>query len=269
VLEIPAVGGPSEIRWTDDHVVLLCAKSQDTVGAVEALAAWAPPSIALVCVQNAVANERVALRYFPNVYGAVVMSPTAHMEPGVVVASGVKDSGVIDLGRFPSGVDQRGREIAAVLNSSRYSSTARPDIMRFKYSKLLANLTNAVDGVCGRVPGLEELTEIVRQEAHAVLRAAGIDWAQGDEDEPRRRKSRLELGEVDGHPRSGSSTWQSLQRGTGGAETDFLNGEIVLLGREHGVPTPANALFQALVRQMLRDDLRPGWLTPEQIQARL
>ena len=37
-----------------------------------------------------------------------------------------------------------------------------------------------------------------------------------------------------------SSTWQSLQRGTGRIEVDYLNGEVVLLGRLHGVPTPVN-----------------------------
>ena len=41
--------------------------------------------------------------------------------------------------------------------------------------------------------------------------------------------------------RGGSSTWQSLTRGTGDIECDFLNGEIALLGRLFGVPTPANS----------------------------
>ena len=35
--------------------------------------------------------------------------------------------------------------------------------------------------------------------------------------------------------RGGGSTWQSLRRGTGSLETDFLNGEIALLARLHGV----------------------------------
>jgi ketopantoate reductase len=40
-----------------------------------------------------------------------------------------------------------------------------------------------------------------------------------------------------------SSTGQSLRRGTT-IETDFLNGEIVLLGRLHGIPTPVNIDIQ-------------------------
>ena len=49
--------------------------------------------------------------------------------------------------------------------------------------------------------------------------------------------------EVHGAEHPGSSTWQSLQRGST-LETDFLNGEIVLLGRLHGIPTPVNADIQ-------------------------
>ena len=47
--------------------------------------------------------------------------------------------------------------------------------------------------------------------------------------------------------RRGSSTWQSLARGAGGIEVDYLNGEIGLLGRLHGVPTPVNDAVQQAV----------------------
>jgi len=65
--------------------------------------------------------------------------------------------------------------------------------------------------------------------------------------------------------RSGGSSTQSLARGTGSIETDWLNGEVVLLGRLHGVPTPANAFLTALGARLARDGLRPGAVTPEEI----
>jgi 2-dehydropantoate 2-reductase len=49
--------------------------------------------------------------------------------------------------------------------------------------------------------------------------------------------------------RPGGSSWQSLHRHTGDTETDYLNGEIVLLGRLHAVATPANELMQQLARE--------------------
>ena len=50
---------------------------------------------------------------------------------------------------------------------------------------------------------------------------------------------------VTGEKHRGSSTWQSLTKGAR-LEVDFLNGEVVLLGRLHGVPTPVNAMLQQL-----------------------
>ena len=52
------------------------------------------------------------------------------------------------------------------------------------------------------------------------------------------------VGGIEGRPRAGGSTWQSVARGAGSVETDYLNGEIVLLGRQFGVATPVNALLQ-------------------------
>jgi 2-dehydropantoate 2-reductase len=65
---------------------------------------------------------------------------------------------------------------------------------------------------------------------------------------------------VHGSGHANSSSWQSLQRGTGTIETDFLNGEIVLLGRLHGIPTPVNAAVQRLANRIAREHLTPGSL---------
>ena len=51
---------------------------------------------------------------------------------------------------------------------------------------------------------------------------------------------------------------QSLLRGTGSVEVDQLNGEVVLLGRLHGVPTPVNELLQRLTNELARDRRPPG-----------
>lgn len=42
----------------------------------------------------------------------------------------------------------------------------------------------------------------------------------------------------------GRSARQGLSRGTGATEVDYLNGEIVLLGRLRGVPVPGNGPIQ-------------------------
>ena len=45
------------------------------------------------------------------------------------------------------------------------------------------------------------------------------------------------------------STLQSIKRGTS-TEVDYLNGEIVNLGKKMGIPTPANSLVVGLVHQV-------------------
>ena len=62
---------------------------------------------------------------------------------------------------------------------------------------------------------------------------------------------------------------QSLARGTGSIETDYLNGEIVLLGRLHGVPVPANAYLVDLSARLVRDGLKPGAVAAAEIEAGL
>ena len=85
-LAIPVAPSPDAVNFTADDVVLLATKSQDTETALDALRDAAPTATPVVCMQNGVENERIAARRFANVYGAVVMAPTAYLEPGVVQA---------------------------------------------------------------------------------------------------------------------------------------------------------------------------------------
>jgi 2-dehydropantoate 2-reductase len=118
------------------------------------------------------------------------------------------------------------------------------------------NLGNAVEAVCGPV-GTEQLLTLVRAEGEAVLRAAGISFTPWSEDQARRGEV-VQITTIEGAPRYGSSASQSLSRATGSIEADYLNGEICLLGRLNGIPTPANSLFQRLANRAARRGDAPG-----------
>jgi 2-dehydropantoate 2-reductase len=62
--------------------------------------------------------------------------------------------------------------------------------------------------------------------------------------------------------------WQSMARGVS-IEADYLNGEIVLLGRLSGVPTPINAALLALVKQAAREGTEPGSLPIDEVIRRV
>jgi 2-dehydropantoate 2-reductase len=266
VIGLPAVSSPAEVEWGHGDVVLLCVKSQDTRGAVADLAAAAPPSIPVVCLQNGVANEPEALRRFDHVYGAMVVLPAAHLEPGVVVVYSDPTAGIIDVGRFPHGVDLVARSVARALERSTFSAHAVPDITRWKYRKLVTNVANALQVVSDDAGDDQALADRIQTEAETVLAAAGIGSASAAEDEAR-REGHLQLAEVAGSGRAGNSSWQSLRRRTGSVETDWLNGEIVMLGRLHGVPTPLNTLFQGLVDEMAAVGEEPGAMPRADLDA--
>ena len=270
-LAVPVVdssSGLDELRLEPDDVVIVAVKSDATIGVIDELARVAPPSVHVVCAQNGVENERVALRSFAKVQAMCVMMPAEHLEPGVVVAYSSPVPGLLDVGRFPNGVDDVTEQVAAALTGSGFDSIARPDIMRWKYTKLLMNLGNVLEAAAGPDARSTELGSLARREGRACFDAAGIDYASGEEDRER-RGDRLTIGHIDGAPRGGGSTWQSLARSTGRIETDFLNGEIVLLGRLHGVPTPVNERLARLGHELVGAGAAPGSIDLDQLEDRL
>jgi 2-dehydropantoate 2-reductase len=269
VLELDVADAPRAVRWSGEEAVLLAVKSQDSLPALRALQACAPAETPIVCLQNGVENERVALRLFANVYGAVVMAPTAHLEPGIVQAYGTTLTGAIDVGRYPLGTDDVARQVVHALGRSRFESAVREDIMRFKHAKLLMNLGNAVDALCGSGSSSDELTALAQEEGRAVLRAAGVDFVANEVDDVIGRWQRYGVREIAGRPREASSTRQSLMRAAGSVECDYLNGEILLLGRLHGIPTPVNELLQRLIAAAARERAAPGSVPAEELLAAL
>jgi len=268
VQPIPAVAFPVDLDWRTDDVVLLAVKSDATLDAVSSLAAAAPAGIALVCLQNGVANEPTALRWFEHVYGVCVMAPTGHLQPGVVEAKCSPTAAILDIGRYPAGVDATAEMVAAAFVAAGIVSLPRPDIMRWKYRKLMMNLANAVQAVCARTDGFDELRHAIVTEGEAALAAAGIEPVSEATD-TERRGDILRGRQRPGRPRSGGSSWQSLERRTGSIETDYLNGEIVWLGRRYGVATPANELIRREARRLATERSGPGAVDPRDLLARL
>jgi 2-dehydropantoate 2-reductase len=265
-LPIPAVAHPSELQFTVEDVVLLTMKTQHTAGALDDLRDAAGASVPVVCAQNGVENERLAARRFARAYAMLVLLPATYLEPGRVQAHCAPTSGILDAGCHPSGSDAIIAGVTADLDVAGLSAHAVPDIMRWKYAKLLSNLSNAVQAACGLDGDARSLYARVRDEALACYRAAGIDWAT-EAEMAERRKSMSPMREIAGNRRAGGSTWQSLARNTGSIETDYLNGEIALLGRQHGILTPTNAALQAITARMSREGIAPGTLSAAEVEA--
>ena len=55
-----------------------------------------------------------------------VMCPAVHLEPGVVEASSAPVSGILDIGRYPHGVDARAEAVSEAVASATFHSVPAP-----------------------------------------------------------------------------------------------------------------------------------------------
>jgi 2-dehydropantoate 2-reductase len=267
-LPIPTVATAAEVGWRDGDVVVLATKTQDVPAALDAVLDAAGDGVPVVCATNGLAAERMALRWFSEVHGVCLMLPGTHLEPGVVEAASAPCSGVLDIGLATGGSDMVDEELSAALRAGRFVADPHPDVLVRKRCKLLLNLFNVLDAACGADPGIGPLAEAAKAEGVAVFTAAGWSWSS-DEEDAARRADHIKMRRIDGKRRGGGSTWQSLARGSGSTEADYLNGEISLLGRLHGVPTPVNAGLQRLARELAAARTPPGSLTAAEVESRL
>ncbi|MFG2298964.1 ketopantoate reductase family protein [Streptomyces sp. NPDC048603] len=268
----PVVSGPAELgELRPDDVLLLTVKTQDAIAALDA---WGDAEVAgggtaaqrlpVFCLQNGVEAERLALRRFGTVYGVCVWLPSTFLEPGVVSALCEPLTGILHIGLAAGGTDARAERVSADLVKSGFGAPVVPDVMRWKHAKLLGNLGNAIQATTGPAPEPAKAALLLRaiREAKAAFAAAGIAYAT-DEEQSAARDGRVNQPAV----LRGGSSWQSLARGTGSIEADYLNGEICLLGRLHGVPTPVNDVLRHAANIFAREGLPPGSMSITDLTA--
>ncbi len=245
-LRIPAVASPGEVDFREDDVVFLTMKTQDCADALDELRLAGGAGLPVVCLQNGIENERMALRRFERVYAVEVLVATSFLEPGLV------------LNYDAEGADDLVRAIAADLTASGFRGEVEEQVMRWKYHKLIRNLGAAFPAVFGPGADTPALRARLEAETEAVFTAAGIDYASREESAAAGRAPGFEWGEIPGHDAFTSSVWQGIQRGNRSVETDYVNGEIVLIGALHGVPAPWNRALQQAANHCVRNGIPPG-----------
>lgn len=220
---------------------------------------------------NGVESERVAARLFRRVFGVCVWMPAVHIAPGEFAVRIAPVSGMFIIGRY-SGVRSDGDdELLSTLRDDWQASTFRihavNDVKRWKYSKLIGNLGNAAQALVGAAVDSGDVVDVLRAEGRAVLEHAGIATASDDE-EAELRGDVFSIRPIAGLTGElGGSSWQSLVRGSGSIETDYLNGEIVMLSRLNGLDAPANEAVQNAARAAARLRLQPGSMSIDELRA--
>ena len=250
------------------ELALLTVKTQDAVAAVQANLAFLA-DVPLVTFQNGVRSDALVAGVLPSqqLVSAVVNIHANYLAPGNVT---VLYPGPLVVGRPFGPNDAQAEAIAAVLRDA-VPTTLSHNIRGAHWLKLIVNLNNAFPALSNATfqqiyayPDLRRLAVRVMLEGLRVAKRAGIRleslpdtpaaliqsmqwlplWLAAAVAAAKARRMETQW------PLLGS-TLQSLQRGRP-TEIDYLNGEVVRLGRELGVATPLNAMLVEMVHQVER-----------------
>jgi 2-dehydropantoate 2-reductase len=279
----PAIGGPGEIELDVGDILILATKTQQ---ANDLLVGWtdapvhqngavigtAGSQLPVLIALNGVAGEAFAHRYFRRVFGVCVWMPVVHLVPGEVIIRSTPRSGMLHIGRVPKPArdhDEVLQQIAVDLVAANFDAPLPDDVMAWKYRKLISNIGNVFQALVARNGDWRPLVAEAETEARAVLDAAGIAYIS-DAEEAAARAAGFTMKPVPGVPEAtGGSTWQSLQRGTGNIETDYLNGEIVAIAHRAGLQAPINERLAMLARRAAATGAKPGEMSTAELAGQL
>lgn len=280
-VRVDAVTAVRDIEPKSDDVAFITTKSQATEAAADELLERYDQELPVVCLQNGVRNEEIVGRRFRKVYAGLVFLSAVQLDPSVI---NLPQGRSVAIGCFPSGVDGMANALCGELTRAGFEAMASSHVMSMKWGKLVANLNNATTTITGywleqamSDPAMRSLMLAVREEGLRVLDAAGIE-VEPPADEPspiRIREMTDKLREQPKHaydpvrlergPHTYSSMWQDLHLGRKAHEAEFLNGDIVTLGKKMGIPTPFNSTLLEIVNRMFEEGLSPGLYTPDQL----
>ena len=267
ILRVTAVTSPAEVGFKPGDVVLLTMKGQNTEAAMRDLSA-VTKDIPIFCAQNGVRNEETASAVFPRVYGVRVNIGAVYMNSGEVVCR--RDPpGWLIMGVYPKGTDGLVEAVGSELRKAGFYVLVTPDVMPYKWGKLMSNLGNATGAITNdSSKNSRSITEAAQNEAKQLLKEAGIRWLS-------EQQITTEWPDFGAKPRAAldteeqSSTWQSLGRQQGSVETELLNGEIVRVAGKLGKTAPINERITAICTAMAANREKPGKYDSAQLRRML
>jgi 2-dehydropantoate 2-reductase len=259
----------------DREAVLVTVKSAATQQAGQTLAPVLPKDALVLSLQNGVSNVKTLRAELPShrvlagmVPFNVLWKTDTHLHNGT--------SGPLEVERSA---------LSEVLRSAGFDVVEHDDMERVAWTKLLVNLNNAVNALGGvplreqlSTPGYRRIMARVLGEGLGCLKAAGIKPVRIGKLIPSVAPLALSLPNwlflrvasamVKVDPQARSSMWEDLER-RHVTEVDYLNGEIVKLGAQHGVATPVNAKLVELIRAAERAAAGSPRLSADALEAAL
>jgi len=249
-----ATDDPASIGPVD--LVLFCVKLWDVESAGEAIRAIVRADTAVVPLQNGIdASACLTPILGANaVMGGVAQVSAAIAEPGVIRQTGTLQRLV--FGEMDGRASPRGERFLALCKQAGFDAMLTGNIERALWEKFIllvamSSITAVTRLPVGKLrddPDLLALYRTVMSEVLAVGRASGVDLP----DELIEKR----MADVGAFPAAGRASMAvDLERGNR-IELPWLAGKVVALGREHGLPTPANATIYAALKPYVNG--KPG-----------
>lgn len=252
-------------------LVLLTVKTQDVTTALESIKPYID-GVPVLTLQNGIRSDELAAGVIgrEHLMSGVILIGCNYLEPGRV--SYVRAGRIVIGPPFPE-CRVPSSEFLDMLTKV-MPTTVTSNIRGARWMKLIGNLNNAIPAVTGQDmkafasnPALCRAAVRLMQEGARVTRAHGVTL-EPLPDTPAgllKLMLRLPVGLASRlvamgfrramRPRETlalyGSTLQSLKRGKP-TEIDYLNGEIVRTGHQHGIPTPYNERAVAMVHEVER-----------------
>ena len=236
-----------EVHVTDDprslgpvDIVILSVKLWDTEAAAKSILPIVGPNTGVLSLQNGVIKDEILRRVLPEstVMGGVGYVATHISRPGVIHQVGTMQR--IIVGEYDGHASERAKFLHEALVKSGVSAELSGDVRRAIWEKYvflvgLSATTASMRSTIGPIrsnPQTRAFLLALMREVVAVGRAHGValpeDYAE----------ARLEF--ADGLPADMTSSMAHDLEGGNPLEVNWLSGGVVKLGKEKGIPTPAN-----------------------------
>ena len=234
VTDDPASLGPVDL-------VILSVKLWDTESAARSIKPIVGPTTGVLSLQNGVIKDEILRRVLPEsaVMGGVCYVATHISRPGVIDQVGTMQR--IIVGEYDGRASERATFLHEALAKSGVAAELASDVRKAIWEKYvflvgLSATTTAMRSTIGPIRSNPRarafLLELMREVVN-VGRAHGVALAEDY------AEARLKF--ADGLPADMTSSMaHDLERGNA-LEVNWLSGGVVQLGREKGIPTPANS----------------------------
>ncbi|MBA5874889.1 MAG: 2-dehydropantoate 2-reductase [Nitrospira sp. CR1.2] len=251
----PAASDPRQLTTPD--LIILAVKAYDLDEVMTQLEPVLTDRTVILTLQNGIDTEdRIIARVQRDcVVGGVAFIYSKIVEPGVI--EHYKRGGVA-IGELMGHTSERVSQIAEIFKQAGISCQLSEDIRRSKWEKMCWNcvfnpLTVVIDDKVAKALDHPEMAGVIRQivgEVAAVSAAVKVPLALDMAEKV--VKWTQELRDI--HT-SMYDDWKAKRP----TEIDYLNGYIVRVGGELGIPTPVNEALTAMVKTITEKELSgPG-----------